>query len=504
MMRTMAAINGLAYAACLATLVLGSGVARADVHAAPQPAPPAGATVPGTLPEPSAAKLAAVSSVDRHAAQLAELSDRIWAYAEIALREHKSAAALADFAEKQGFKVQRGVAGMPTAFVATYGQGRPVIGVMGEFDALPGLSQKAVPEKAPLVEGAGGHGCGHNLFGAGSLGAAIAIKEQIAAGKLKGTVIFYGTPAEEDYGGKIYMARDGLFDGVDAVLAWHPEDYTQADLTSSQAMVDVAVEFHGKAAHAAYDPWNARSAVDALELFTHGLNLMREHVRPTSRMHYTIAAGGDVPNVVAEYAKVWLWLRDWQRSEVEDLLARVRKLAEGAAVMTETAGTVTVQTGSWEMLVNEPGARLLHANLLWIGPAVYTEHEQAFARQIQRGTGVPEVGMFAGVRPLEGQKAEGGSTDVADVSWVAPTLHVSIATSPQGAPWHAWPVVASGGMSIGHKGMVRAAKVLAATMVDLYEQPAALAAVKADFKAKKGEVVYTPYVPDGPPPLPKD
>jgi aminobenzoyl-glutamate utilization protein B len=269
-------------------------------------------------------------------------------------------------------------------------------------------------------------------------------------------------------------------------------------------MVDVAVEFHGKAAHAAYDPWNARSAVDALELFTHGLNLMREHVRPTSRMHYTIAAGGDVPNVVAEYAKVWLWLRDWRRSEVEGLLVRVRKLAEGAAVMTETAGTVTVQTGSWEMLVNEPGARLLHANLLWIGPAVYTEQEQAFARQIQRSTGVPEVGMFTGVRPLEGQTAEGGSTDVADVSWVAPTLHVSIATSPQGAPWHAWPVVASGGMSIGHKGMVRAAKVLAATMVDLYEQPAALAAVKADFKARKGEVVYKPYVPDGPPPVPKD
>jgi aminobenzoyl-glutamate utilization protein B len=177
---------------------------------------------------------------------------------------------------------------------------------------------------------------------------------------------------------------------------------------------------------------------------------------------------------------------------------------EGAAVMTETAGTVTVQAGSWEMLVNEPGARLLHSNLLWIGPAVYTEQEQAFARQIQRSTGVPEVGMFEGVRPLEGQQAEGGSTDVADVSWVAPTLHVSIATAPKGAPWHAWPVVAAGGMSIGHKGMVRAAKVLAATMVDLYEQPEALAAVKADFKAKKGEVVYRPYVPDGPPPLPRD
>jgi len=288
------------------------------------------------------------------------------------------------------------------------------------------------------------------------------------------------------------------------VLAWHPADETQADMTSSQAMVDLAVEFRGKAAHAAYDPWNARSAVDALELFTHGVNLMREHVRPISRMHYTIVAGGEVPNVVAEYSKAWLWLRDWKRAEVDDLLARVRRLAEGAATMTETVATVTVQGGNWETLVNEAGARLLHSNLLWLGPAVYTEQEQAFARQVQRATGVAETGMFAGVKPLEGQQAEGGSTDVADVSWVVPTLHVSVATSPLGAPWHAWPVVASGGMSIGHKGLQRAAKVMAATMVDLYEQPEALAAVQSEFKAKKGDTVYVPYIPEGPPPLPKD
>jgi aminobenzoyl-glutamate utilization protein B len=269
-------------------------------------------------------------------------------------------------------------------------------------------------------------------------------------------------------------------------------------------MVDLAIEFRGRSAHAAYDPWNGRSAADAAELFTQGVNLMREHVRPTSRIHYTLVSAGDVPNVIPEYAKVWIWLRDWQRTEVEQLLARVRLLASGAAQMTETSATVTVQGGSWEMLVNEPGARLLNANLLWLGPPSYTEQEQDFARQVQRATGVPEVGMFAGVKPLEGQQAQGGSTDVADVSWVAPTLHVSVATSPQGAPWHAWPVVASGGMSIGHKGMVRAAKVMAATMVDLYEQPALLAAVQADFRAKKGDTVYKAYVPDGPPPVPKD
>ena len=479
-------------------------VARADVHAVPHPPPTEAATTEAAPPEASAAKQEAVNAIDRGAADLAGLSDRIWAYAEIALREHRSAAALADYAEQQGFRVRRGVAGMPTAFTATFGEGRPVIGVMGEYDALPGLSQQALPEKMPLVEGAAGHGCGHNLFGAASLGAAIAIKEQIAAGRLKGTVVFFGTPAEEDVGGKTYMVREGLFRDVDAVLAWHPSDETQADMTSSQAMVDLAVEFRGKAAHAAYDPWNARSAVDALELFLHGVNLMREHIRPSSRMHYTIVAGGEVPNVVAEYAKGWLWLRDWQRSEVDDLLARVRKLAEGASIMTETAATVTVQGGNWETLVNETGARLLHANLLWLGPAVFTEQEQAFARQVQRATGVPETGMFTGVRPLEGQQAEGGSTDVADVSWVVPTLHVSVATSPLGAPWHAWPVVASGGMSIGHKGMLRAAKVMAATMADLYEQPATLTAIQSEFKAKKGDTVYVPYIPEGPPPLPKD
>jgi aminobenzoyl-glutamate utilization protein B len=501
-MRTCLLSTAALEAAFLFGSLVGAGPASADVHSAPRPATTV--AVPQLPADASAAKLAAVSSVDRHARDLEDLSDRIWAYAETALREHKSAAALADYAQQQGFRVQRGVAGMPTAFVASYGQGHPVIGVMGEYDALPGLSQKALPEKVPLVPGAPGHGCGHNLFGAASLGAAIAIKEQIAAGKLRGTVIFFGTPAEEDYGGKIYMARDGLFDEVDAVLAWHPSDDTQADMVSSQAMVDLAVEFRGRSAHAASDPWNGRSAADALELFTHGVNLMREHVRPTSRMHYTVTSAGDVPNVIPEYAKVWIWLRDWKRSEVEQLLARVRLLASGAAEMTETTAAVTVQGGNWEVLVNETGAKLLHANLLWLGPAVYTAEEQAFAKQIQRATGVPEVGMFEGVKPLEGQPQEGGSTDVGDVSWIAPTLHVSVATSPVDAPWHGWPVVATGGMSIGHKGMQRAAKVLAATMVDLYEQPAALAGVQAEFRTKRGEIVYRSYVPDGPPPVPKD
>ncbi|HEX7374811.1 MAG TPA: amidohydrolase, partial [Steroidobacteraceae bacterium] len=320
---TLRCLRGLYCVAVVAMTAIPSAQVCADVAVA---AAPAAAATPA---EPSAAKLAAVAAVERHARDLEGLADKIWAFAETALREHRSAAALADYAEQQGFKVVRGVAGMPTAFTATYGSGRPIIGIMGEYDALPGISQQAVAEKTPLVAGAAGHGCGHNLFGAASLGAAIAIKEQIAAGKLRGTVRFYGTPAEEAVGGKVYMARAGLFDDLDAVLAWHPGDQTEADMVSSQAMVDLIVEFHGKAAHAASDPWNGRSAVDAAELFTHGVNMMREHVKPTSRMHYVIVNGGDVPNVVPEYAKVWLWARDWKRSEVEDLLARIRKLADG-------------------------------------------------------------------------------------------------------------------------------------------------------------------------------
>ena len=457
-----------------------------------------------TAPPPDSARAAALQSIDRHTAELIKLSDQVWAFAETALRETRSAKVLADYAQKQGFKVERGVSQMPTAFVATYGSGKPVIGIMGEYDALPGISQKASPVKEALAEGAAGHGCGHNLFGAASLGAALAIKEQIQAGKLKGTIKFFGTPAEEDIGGKVYMARDGLFDDVDVMLAWHPGEESQADTTSSQAMVSLSVEFFGKAAHAAGDPWNGRSAVDALELFTHGVNMMREHIKPTSRMHYVIQKGGDVPNVVPEYARVWLWLRDWKRSEVDDLLVRAGKLAEGAAVMTETRSKLTVLGGSWEMLVNMTGERLLDRNLRALGPIQYTAEEQGFARAIQKASNVPEAGMDSTIKPLDGQEAEGGSTDVGDVSWVVPTLHVTVATAPKDAPWHAWPVVATGGMSIGHKGLVQAAKTLAGSMVELYEQPPLIEEIRADFKRQKGDVVFKPYIPDGPPPVPKD
>jgi aminobenzoyl-glutamate utilization protein B len=448
-------------------------------------------------------KQAAAATIDARRADLVSLADQVWGFAETALRETRSAALLADYAEKQGFRVERGVAGMPTAFVASHGQGRPVIAVLGEYDALPGLSQKAVPERAVLAEGAAGHGCGHNLFGAASLGAAIAVKDLIAAGKLSGTVRYYGTPAEEAVGGKVYMAREGLFKDVDVALAWHPADRTRADMRGGQALVDMIVEFEGRTAHAAYDPWNGRSAVDALELLTHGVNMMREHVKPTVRIHYAIRDGGDVPNVVPDRAKLWIWARDFERKGVDDVVARLRQATQGAALMAGVEGKLTIQAGDYEVLVNEAGARLLDANLRWAGPIAYTPEEDAFARALQKAAGVEAVGMDAAIGSLEGQAQEGGSTDVGDVSWNVPTLHVSVTTAPRGVAWHAWPVVAAGGTSIGHKGMVLAAKTLAATMVDLFDDPAAREAVRAEFAKKTEGFVYKPYVPAGPPPVPK-
>jgi aminobenzoyl-glutamate utilization protein B len=450
-------------------------------------------------------KQAAIAGVERRAADLIGLSDQVWAFAETALRETRSSAVLAQYAEQQGFRVTRGVAGMPTGFIAEYGTGHPIIGILGEFDALPGLSQKTQTSREPLLLGAPGHGCGHNLFGAASLGAAAALKDLIAAGRLKGTIRFYGTPAEESVGGKVYMAREGLFKDVDVMLAWHPADRTVADNSSSQAIVDFLVEFHGKTAHAAFDPWNGRSAADAAEAFVHGVNLLREHVRPTVRMHYVIQKAGDVPNVVPEYAKVWMWVRDSKGSGVEPVLARVRQIADGAGRIADVESKLTIQAGDYEILVNQAGTKLLHANLMALGPISYTAEEQSFAKAIQRSVGIEERGVVGDVQPLRDPpptEPEGGSTDVGDVSWLVPTINLTVTTGVWNSPWHAWPVVATGAMSIGHKGMVYAAKALAMTAIDLFEDAAARAAIRAEFARQTTGFVYKPWVPAGPPPIP--
>ena len=453
---------------------------------------------------PSPAKTAALASVEGQRADLIRMADQIWGFAEIALRETKSAALLADYAERHGFTVERGVAGMPTAFVATYGRGRPIIGIIGEYDALPGISQKVSTTREAVAEGGAGQGCGHNLFGTASLGAAVAVKALIASGTLTGTVKYYGTPAEEKIGGKIYMIREGFFRDAEVVLAWHPGDETKAEHEGAQANIQFVVEFRGTTAHAAADPWNGRSAADAAELYTHGINMLREHVKPSVRMHYTVERAGDVPNVVPDYARVLTWVRDSKRAGVDTVFARVEAIAKGAALMAGVEHTLTVQTGFTDMNILESGSRLLHENLARLGQPTYTAEEEAFARALQQATGKEPVGMRAAVLPLEPIVADppGGSTDVGDVSWVAPTLHFTLATAPKGVPWHAWPVVAASGMSIGHKGMMYAARTLAATAVDLFENTAVREAIRAEWTEKTQGVTYRWYVPDGPPPVP--
>ena len=331
-------------------------------------------------------KKALLTSVEKHKNELIKISDEIWGLAETAFEETKSAEILASYAEKNGFTVERGVAEMPTAFVATYGSGSPVISVLGEFDALPGISQKATPTKSPLKEGAAGHGCGHNLFGAGSLGAAIAIKELIQAGKIKGTVKFLGTPSEEKFFGKIWMVNAGLWDDVDVNISWHPSAETKADVQSSLALVDFKVEFFGQAAHASADPWNGRSASDALELYASGINYYREHVRPSVRMHYHIQDGGQVVNVVPDYSRIWVRVRDTKRSGMMPVYERVQEMAKGAAILANVDYKISLISGIYEVLVNREGGEIMQKNLELLGPIEYTDDEIAFGKKIQEIT----------------------------------------------------------------------------------------------------------------------
>lgn len=448
-------------------------------------------------------KKAIIASVEKHEKALIDISNDIWALAETAFEETQSSKILADYAEKQGFTVERGVAGMPTAFVATYGSGSPVISVLGEFDALPGISQKAQPTKEALNKGAAGHGCGHNLFGAGSLGAAIAVKELIQAGKIKGTVKFMGTPSEEKFFGKIWMVREGVWNDVDVNVSWHPSANTKADVQSSLALVDFKIEFFGQAAHASADPWNGRSASDALEIYTTGVNYYREHVKPTVRMHYHIQDGGQVVNVVPDYSRLWMRVRDTKREGMMPVYERVQKMAEGAAIMANVDYKVSLISGIYEVLVNRSGGEIMQSNLELLGPIEYTPEEIAFGKKIQEVTGKPQVGMDSKINPLEATKEHpgGGSTDVGDVSWNVANINLGVTTAPKDTPWHSWAVVACGGMSIGHKGMAYASKAMGMTMLDLFEDASLVEKVKAEYKERKGDAVYEAIVPPGPPPI---
>jgi len=430
---------------------------------------------------------------------LINVSDKIWEYAEIALLEVKSSALLENILEDEGFQVERDVAGLPTAFVATYGSGRPIVGILAEYDALPGLSQDCKPYKKVLVEGGAGHGCGHNLFGAGSLGAALGLKEVMGKYSIQGTLRLYGCPAEEDVGGKLYMAREGFFDDLDVCFAWHPACKNRVDVEGSQAVDDMAVEFFGKTAHAAFDPWMGNSALDAVEMMTFGINLLREHVKPTVRIHYVITDGGRIPNIVPEHAKIWIWVRDSNRAGVKAVVSKVEKIVEGAALATGTTSKIQYIGSYHEMLENVKGAQIMQKNLEMIGPISYTEEEKAYARRIQKEAGVEEKGMSTEIQDLREppQDPEGGSTDVAEVSWIAPTVNFSAACAPLGVPWHSWAVVASGRHPIGYKGLILAAKVMAATAFDLLFDQEALEAINKEFKEKKNGYVYKSGIPPG-------
>ena len=441
-------------------------------------------------------------SIEKQKTNLIKTSDAIWEFAETSLLEFQSSKVLMDYARENGFDVKPGVAGIKTAFTASYGQGRPIIGILGEFDANAGISQKRQPKRESRIPGAAGHGCGHNLFGTASLGAAVAIKEQIEKGNIKGTVIFFGTPAEETIFAKVWMVREGLFDNLDVCMDWHPGDNIESGTQSSKSLVDFRVKFYGNSSHASSDPWNGLSAVDALELYANGLNYYREHIKPTARIHYQIEKAGDVVNVVPNYAQIWTRLRENDRANVDVLYERALKIAKGAALMTGTNYETKLISGIYEIQVNRTGAKIMHENIKSLGELEYSESEIKYANTILRETGKPEKGIDGKVYPLrKTMPAQGGSTDVGDVSQVVPVIRMSATTAASGGPWHSWAVVACTGMSIGHKGMIYASKALAMTMADLYKSPKLINEVKRDFIKNRRYDKYDPRILPGPPSL---
>ena len=444
-----------------------------------------------------------LNSIEEKTLELTSLSDKIWEAAEVAFREDKSAEYLIEYAEANGLTIERGLAGMPTAFTASYGEGKPVIGIIGEFDALPGLSQTTAPYRDELIEGGAGHGCGHNLFGTASLGAAIAIKELIEKGSIEGTVKFFGTPAEEKFFGKLWMIREGVFDDVDICMDWHPADKTEANVQPSLALVDFMVEFTGQSAHASMDPWNARAANDALELYTSGINAYREHVKPSVRMHYHIQDAGQVVNVVPDYSRIWVRVRDITKEGLQPVYDHVRKMAGGAAIMANVEHKVSLISGIHDLLPNRTGGAALQKNLEALGDIQYTQEEIDFALEMQRNNGKPKIGIDGKIRSLREtlKSPGGGSTDVGDVSYNVPVVSLNATTAPKGVPWHSWSVVASSGMSIGHKGMLYAAKALGMTMVDIFKDSRLRDDIKKEFDERIGEYEYDPFLDPGPPPI---
>ncbi len=466
-------------------------------------------------------KKEAYSWVDENEATLIDVSDKIWEYAEVGLQESKSAQLQADFMRNDGWEIEMGVADMPTAFVATWGEGKPVIGYLGEYDALPGLSQKATPYKEPVKEGAPGHGCAHNLLGVSLMAAAIASKAVMEKHGIKGTLKYYGCPAEETLVGKAFMAREGLFDDLDAAIAWHGGQSNHAALISSNAMNSFKAHFYGRTAHAGGDPWNGISAMDAVQLMNHGVECLREHMIPEARIHYVIEDGGHEPNVVAAYARSWYYVRAPERSMVDYIYEQILKIADGADLMAGTTHEIEVLTAIYNILPNRVLADLITTNLRETGPPEYTPEEVEWANQIaktipkeqkinmlKRSTrpdweNLVDVNIDTTILDPFGEgQVMGGSTEVGDVSWITPTVFFTTASAVLGSAGHSWQITAASGMGIGHKAMLWAGKAVAGATLDLLAKPEILEKAREEFnKRRRGSNYKNALPPDLKPPL---
>ena len=464
-------------------------------------------------------KQIAISAIDNNKSKFTDLSDRIWEYAELSLKEFKSAEDYCKTLESLGFEVERNVAGIPTAFLGKYGSGGPVIGILGEYDALSGLSQVGgASERCELTKGGSGHGCGHNLLGAGALAAAYGVKEYLKSTAQPGTVIFYGTPGEEGGAGKAFMAKEGIWYGLDAAITWHPFDVNEVAVGTCNSCIQVLYKYKGVASHAAGDPEHGRSALDAVELMNVGVQYLREHTKDDARIHYAIIDGGGAsPNVVQPTASVLYMVRSKMVKDALALQARVDKIADGAALMTETSYERVFIDGCSNTVPNATLEALAYENMKAVELPSYTEEEWALAEAMKATydshgelsiaaqydkTARAEINALTDggkralndfVAPLhKGYHFSPGSTDVGDVSYQTPTVQVYTACYTSGAPGHSWQNVSLGKTSIAHKGMLYAAKVLASLAIDLYEDPDTLAAAKAEFAENIGDGYVCP------------
>ncbi len=436
-------------------------------------------------------KQTVISNIDKRFDEYAGISKQIWNFAELGYMEEKSSLLLQEQLKKEGFTVQAGIAGIPTAFVATFGEGKPVIGILGEYDALPGLAQQAVPEISPIPNQKGGHGCGHNLFGTASVAAAVEVKNYLVKSGQKGTIKIYGCPAEEGGSGKVYMVREGFFNDVDVVLHWHPGSQNSADAGTSLANKNAKFRFKGIASHAAASPERGRSALDGVEAMDMMVNMMREHIPQDTRIHYVITKGGDAPNVVPAYAEVYYYARHKDREILKSVWKRIENAAQGAALGTGTKVEWEILGGVFNLLPNITLANVMHANLAKVGGVIYNEEEKKFALSLSETLGeqkqpIENAAQVKDFRDGAESATSGGSTDVGDVSWTVPTVGLQTATWVPGSSAHSWQSTAASGMGIGQKGMIVAAKTIACTAIDLFKDQTLIDKAKAEWEQKRG------------------